>query len=126
MNAWFLRAMNDIEHAALELRTGQKTEAFLSCHRSIERVIKGLIVEGGERPPGDNHNLAALAGEEVTGEIPAGYRELASRIQGIKDSFDSPLTMLAPEKTLTIEQIADFLKQSEDFLRWAVEKSERN
>ncbi len=123
MNAWFLRAMDDIEHAALELRTGQRTEAFLSCHRSIERVIKGLIVESGEPPPADNHNLAALA-EEFAGEIPAIYRDLASGIQAVKDSFDSPLTTIPPEKTLTNEQISGFLIEAEDFLRWAARKPE--
>jgi len=123
-NAWLLRAMHDLERAALELRTGQKTEAFLSCHRAVERGLKGIIVARGDPPPADSHDLTALAGAEVLGGIPARYRELAARLQGVKDSFNSPLTAITPDKMLATEDLAGFLEQAEDFLRWALGETE--
>lgn len=124
MNAWLLRAMHDLERAALELRTGQKTEALLSCHRAIERVLKGIIVARGDPPPADSHDLAALAGGQASGGIPARYRELAARLQGVKDSFDSPLTTWTPDKGLTTEDLAGFLEEAGDFLLWALGDTE--
>ncbi len=123
-NAWLLRAMHDLERAALELRTGQKTVAFLSCHRAVERVLKGIIVESGDRPPADSHDLAALAGVQAAVGIPEDYRELAMKLQALKDSFDSPIATWTPDKGLTTDDLAVFLVQGMDFLQWAAQASE--
>ncbi len=121
MNAWFLRAYHDLEYAELMIRAGRTSDAFLSCHRATERILKGLWVAWGLPPPADTHDVAALLEGEPARDLPVVHRERIVRIQRMADTFDSPLTPVPGDSAFPAMEVADLLDGLRELLGWVLQ-----
>ncbi|MBI3914617.1 MAG: HEPN domain-containing protein [Chloroflexi bacterium] len=114
---WIAGSRYDIETAKHMYKTGRYIYVIFMCHLAIEKLLKAVVAESQEKHPPFTHDLYDLI-ERAGLEIPAKHRRIIAQLNELSIATRYPEDFAAMLKDFPKKVSLDYLKQSEEFLKW--------
>ena len=114
---WFKQANYDMETAEYMFKGERYFYAVFTCHLSIEKALKGLIIQKNKEAPPKTHNLLYLI-EIIYLELPEDMYDFVftlNRVSVLTRYPDNLQRMLTEYTEDTTEQI---IEKGKELLKW--------
>ena len=114
---WFKQANYDMETAEYMFKGERYFYAVFMCHLSIEKALKGLIIQKNKEAPPKTHNLLYLI-EIIYLELPEDMYDFVftlNRVSVLTRYPDNLQRMLTEYTEDTTEQI---IEKGKELLKW--------
>jgi HEPN domain-containing protein len=116
-NEWFKQADYDMETADFLFKGERYFYTVFMCHLSMEKALKGLIIQKNKEAPPKTHNLLYLI-ELIYLELPEDMYDFVftlNRVSVLTRYPDNLQRMLTEYSKETTEQI---LEKGKELLKW--------
>lgn len=110
---WRKTADDDIDTAAILIKSGKYIEGMFFCHLSIEKILKAIVVKQNENIPPRSHDLFYLA-EQATITITETQSDFMQIL--MKYQLEGRYPEYYP-KAPSSEKINNYLCQTKDLLQ---------
>ena len=113
---WFKQADYDMETAEFMYNGGRYFYSVFMCHLSIEKALKGLIIQKNEIPP-KTHNLLYLI-EIINVELPANMYDFVFTLNRVSIITRYPDNLERMLKEYNIDNTKEIIESGKELLKW--------
>jgi HEPN domain-containing protein len=114
---WFIQSDYDIETADAMLKTGRYVYCVFMCHLSLEKALKGLIVEKLDKVPSKIHNLIFLA-DELNLELKEEQLKFVYKLNALSITTRYPEELKKLLKIFNAESTEQILNSTKEIQQW--------
>ena len=113
---WFKQADYDMETAEFMYNGGRYFYSVFMCHLSIEKALKGLIIQKNEIPP-KTHNLLYLI-EIINIELPENMYDFVFTLNRVSIVTRYPDNLERMLKEYNIDNTKEIIESGKELLKW--------
>ena len=113
---WFKQADYDMETAEFMYNGGRYFYSVFMCHLSIEKALKGLIIQKNEIPP-KTHNLLYLI-EIINIELPENMYDFVFTLNRVSIVTRYPDNLERMLKEYNIDNTKEIVESGKELLKW--------
>jgi HEPN domain-containing protein len=119
---WLKIAKYDLKAAKDNFKASNYLKVVEACHSSLEKLLKGIIVEHGKSTPPKIHDLLKLTSIALIKNLQADVKKMLSKLNELymttryPENFEEVISYLSKDKTKEI------LKSTERIFIWLEKK----
>lgn len=119
---WLKIARYDLDVAKGCYKNSHYLKVFESCHSSLEKLIKGIIVENIKPHPPKIHNLLKLCSLALVEEIKKDIKDTLNQLNNFFIMARYPEDFDAVNKFLSKERAKDVYNKTKRIFKWLEKK----
>lgn len=114
---WFKQADYDMETAEFMFNGERYFYAVFMCHLSIEKALKGLIIQKNKEAPPKTHNLIYLI-ELINLELPEDMYDFVFTLNRVSVLTRYPDDLQRMLKEYNNDKTKEIIKKGRELLKW--------